>query len=261
MPPAPPAIDANTACIDGAGDIANEFDGAMALTVPSSTVICSGKRDTDVFTVTAPGTSGASLITYEIKQLNNEKLAPKITMFDANRKRDRDHNGRRSEHIRGWFVLQAGTSMYLRIGQVHGDEGKVALVLTATPLADAHEPNDTREQAKAVTGSTQGLMYRALNNKDATTDWYTFEVAKAGPVNFSIDMSEGIATKAAVSDANRKVVSRKQGGRGERIEWSWNAKGPGTYHLEVGSVHTIDASGRDDAASHLTRPYTLTIQQ
>jgi hypothetical protein len=254
-------LDANAPCIDGVGDIANEFDGATALPLPSATVICIAKGDTDVFTITAPGTTGASLITYDIKQLTNEKLAPKIAMFDGNRKRESENQGSRSQHIRGWIVLQAGTTMYLRVGQVHRDEGKLGLTMNVAPIADPFEPNDTRDNAKPYGAQINAIMNRALNNDDATSDWYTFDVTRPGPVNLSIDAAEGIATKAAISDGNRKVVNRKQGSRGERIEWSYNAKAPGTYHLEVSSVHRIATSGRDDVPSFLTRPYVLTITQ
>src|SRR5690606_38406942 len=113
-----------------------EFDGAVALTVPSTVVVCAGKRDVDVFSITAPGTTGASLITYEVKQLTDEKHAAKLAMFDANRKRDQEHNGRRSEHIRGWAVLQAGTQMFVKFSQVHNDDGKFAVTWTTTPIVD-----------------------------------------------------------------------------------------------------------------------------
>jgi hypothetical protein len=260
-PPPPPALDASSPCIDGSGDISNEFDGAAPLTAPSTTVVCIGKRDQDTFTITAPGTTGASLITYEIKQLTDDKHAAKVTVFDNNRKKELDHNGRRSEHLRGYAVLQAGTSMYLRLALVHPEEGKLALKLDVTPIEDPNEPNDTRETAKPVSGQTTATLYRALNNPGSTSDWYTFEVAKPGPVAMSVDMSEGLAAKVTVMDANKKVASRKAGGRSERLEWSWNAKTAGTYQVEVASVHPVPAAGKDDAPAYLTKPYTLTVSQ
>lgn len=259
-PPAP-AIDANAPCIDGAGDVANEFDGALPVTVPSTVVVCAGVKDVDVFTITAPGTTGASLITYDIKQLTDDKQGARLTIFDSNRKKDQDHIGRRSEHIRGWAVLQGGTQMFLKVAQVHREEGKFALTLNATPIADPNEPNDTREQAKPLTGTGSGISYGALNNKEAPSDWYTVEVAKAGPVNVAVDAAEKIAIKATAFDSNKKRLGIKNGGRGERIEWSFKAKAPGTYQLEIKSVHRIPATGRDDAPSHLTRPYTVTVSQ
>lgn len=260
-PPPPPVLDASSPCIDGSGDVPNEFDGAMALAVPSTVVVCAGKGDVDTFAITAPGTAGASLITYEIKQLSDDKQAAKIVMFDSNRKKDEERNGRRSEKIRGWAVLQAGTTMYVKLSQVHREEGKFAVTLGATQIADTSEPDDTRETAKPLAGTASAISYRALNNKDSTSDWFTLEVAKPGAVDVTVDAAENVAIKATVFDGNRKRVGAKNGGRGERIVWSFKAKAAGPHHLEISSVHKLPATGRDDAPSHLTRPYTVTVAQ
>ncbi|MGE3769249.1 MAG: hypothetical protein AB7L94_43755, partial [Kofleriaceae bacterium] len=247
QPAPPPVLDASAPCIDGTGDVSNEFDGAVALTVPSTTVVCSGKRDVDVFAITAPGTTGASLITYDVKQLTDDQHASKIELFDANRKAEHRNAGRRSEHIRGWAVLQAGTTMFVKFSQVHSDEGKFAITWTVAPIEDGNEPDDTRETAKTLgNGTASGLSYRALNNNDATSDWYTVEVAKPGPVTVALDAAENIAIKGTAFDGNRKRVGGKHGGRGERIEWSFKAKSAGTYAIEVSSIHRIETAGRDD---------------
>jgi hypothetical protein len=76
-----------------------------------------------------------------------------------------------------------------------------------------------------------------------------------------VDSAENVAAKIEVFDGNRKRAGVKHGTRGERVVWSFKAKTAGTYHVEISSVHRLAMTGRDDAPSHLTRPYTVTIEQ
>ena len=205
-----------------------------------------------------PGSGGASIITYEAHQVDNEKLGPKLAFFDANRKRmHRDHGGQ-GETVKGWLVAQAGTVVYLRVQQTYVDEGKIAVTLETKPVEDKYEPNDTRETAKPLGDGVEAFMYTAANNNAAGTDWYTFETTKRGSVNLVVDASEDVGIKAVVYDANRKRVSRKQGGRSERFEWSFKNKAAGKFYIELKSVYRQSVGGKGDVPGFLTKPYKLT---
>lgn len=260
-PPASPAgPDINGPCADAATDFANEFDGAVPLAATSATVVCSSRGDKDVFAVTIPAAPGGTIVRYEMR--GQSKLAPKLMVFDSNRKQVHHHAGSRNEHIQGWFFAEGGSQVYVRAMQIHGDQENYLLSLTATALGDATEPNDNLEQATPLQdGKGEGVMAWAINNKDAGSDWYSFDVAKAGPITITVDMPEDSAARINLFNANRKPMGSKVGSRAERVVWEVKKLTPGKHLVEIKSPHTVKVADKGEVPSRLSRRYSITITQ
>ena len=70
-------------------------------------------------------------------------------------------------------------------------------------------------------------------------------------------MSQDIAARVEILNANRRAVNRKSGGRGERIQVVTHVQ-RGTYYVRIYTIHDLASAGRGDLPPWLDRPYTLT---
>jgi len=255
-PPAPPPM----ACVDPADrDISDRFEQAMPIG-PGSTVGCTYRDDTDVFVVTAPAGNAGHILVYTLRGAHD--MAPVMQVLDANRASLHRHHGPKSSELKGWIHIAGGTSVYLRVAQVHGANEPYTLTLTATALTEPGEPNGDFERATPLqeNGFVQAFLSNAANDPSALNDWYRVDVRQDGNLMLDVDMSQDIAPVLEVLTATRRPVGRKNGARSERIQLPLRVQ-RGSYYVRVGTYHSVASAGGGDPPTWLTRPYTLTVSR
>lgn len=255
-PSAPPPM----ACVDPADrDISDRFEQAMPIG-PGSTVGCSYRGDADVFVVTAPAGNAGHILVYTLRGAH--EMAPKMQVLDANRASLHHHYGPKSSELKGWIHISGGTSVYLRVAQVHGANEPYTLTLAARALTEPGEPNGDFERATPLeeNGFVQAFLSNAANDPSALNDWYRVDVRQDGNLMLDVDMSQDIAPVVEVLTAARRPVGRKNGARSERIQLPVRVQ-RGSYYVRVGTYHSVASAGVGDPPTWLTRPYKLTVSR
>lgn len=140
--------------------------------------------------------------------------------------------------------------------QVH-DQGRDATdnyhpyLLTITGLSDNddNEPNDDAENAKSLSGDTEGyLSYRG------DEDWYSITASANEILKVSLSVSEGIAPAYTIVDeSGNEVVSRTN--EASELEFQEPLSAAGTYYL---IVHQRE---EDELEFDPEQAYELTIEQ
>lgn len=258
-PPAPAAPPPMT-CVDPADrDISDRFEQAMPIG-PGATVACIGRGDTDLFVVTAPPGNAGHIVVYTLRGAH--KMAPVMQVLDANRASLHRHYGPESSELKGWIHIAGGTSVFLRVSQVHGANEPYTLTLAATPLIEPGEPNGDVERATPLkeNGFVQAFLSTPANDPSALNDWYRVDVKQDGDLLLDVDMSQDIAPTVEVLTATRRPVARKSGARSERIQLPLRVQ-RGSYYVRVGTYHAVASAGEGDPPTWLTRPYKLTVSR
>ena len=248
------------ACVDPADrDISDRFEQAMPIG-PGTTVGCTHRNDDDLFIVTAPPGNAGHVLVYTLRGAH--EMAPKMHVLDANRSQLNQHYGPRSSELKGWVHIAGGTSVYLRVSQVHGANEPYTLTLAASALTEPGEPNGDLERATPLKddGFVQAFLSNPANDPSALNDWYRLDVRQDGNLMLDVDMSQDIAPVLEVKTAMRKPVARKSGARSERIQLPLRVQ-RGSYYVRVGTYHSVASAGAGDPPSWLTRPYKLTVSR
>ncbi len=255
-PPAQPPV----ACIDpGERDISDRFEQAMPIG-PGVTVGCIYRGDNDLFLVTAPAGNAGHLFTFALRGAH--QMAPGIQVLNFNRKSLHIHHVGTSQEARGWVHIAGGTSIYLRVSQVHGANEPYTLTLAATQVTEPGEPNGDLDHATPLTenGFVQAFMSNPANDPSALEDWYRVDVKADGNLTLDVDMSQDVSPHIKVLSAMRRPVGARSGAPGERIQLPLRVQ-RGSYYVRIGSVVGVPSAGRGDPPSWLTRPYKLTISR
>lgn len=259
-PPPAPAAPPPMACVDPADrDISDRFEQAMPIG-PGATVGCTYRNDTDLFIVTAPAGNAGHVLVYTLR--GAQEMAPVMQVLDANRASLHRHSGPRSSELKGWIHIAGGTSVYLRVSQVHGVNEPYTLTLAANALAEPGEPNGDVERATPLKedGFVQAYLSNPANDPAALNDWYRLDVKQDGNLMLDVDMSQDIAPVVEVVTAMRRPVVRKSGARSERIQVPVRVQ-RGSYYVRVGTYHSVASAGAGDPPTWLTRPYKLTVSR
>ena len=259
-PPPAPAAPPPMACVDPADrDISDRFEQAMPIG-PGTTVGCTYRNDDDLFVVTAPAGNAGHVLVYTLRGAH--EMAPKMQVLDANRSSLHSHYGPRSSELKGWVHIAGGTSVYLRVSQVHGANEPYTLTLAASALTEPGEPNGDVERATPLKedGFVQAFLSNPANDPAALNDWYRVDVGHDGKMILDVDMSQDIAPVVEVVTAMRRPVVRRSGSRSERIQVPVRVQ-RGSYYVRVGTYHSVASAGSGDPPSWLTRPYKLTVSR
>ena len=259
-PPPAQAAPPSVACVDPADrDISDRFEQAMPIG-PGATVACTYRGDTDLFVVAAPAGNAGHVLTYTLRGVH--QMAPIIQVLDANRASLDRQSGGSSTELRGWVHIAGGTSIYLRVSQIHGANEPYTLTLAASQLTEPGEPNGDFERATPLkeNGFVQAFISNAANDPSALNDWYRVDVRADGNLMLDVDMSQDIAPVVEVLSAARRPVGRKSGARSEHIQLPLRVQ-RGSYYVRVGSVHSVARAGGGDPPTWLTRPYKLTVSR
>ena len=259
-PPPAPAAPPPISCVDPADrDISDRFEQAMPIG-PGTTVGCTYRNDTDLFIVTAPAGNAGHVLVYTLR--GAQEMAPVMQVLDANRASLHRHTGPRSSELKGWIHIAGGTSVYLRVSQVHGVNEPYTLTLAANALTEPGEPNGDVERATPLKedGFVQAYLSNPANDPAALNDWYRVDVARDGKMILDVDMSQDIAPVVEVVTAMRRPVARKTGARSERIQLPVRVQ-RGSYYVRVGTYHAVASAGEGDPPTWLTRPYKLTVSR
>jgi hypothetical protein len=258
-PPAPSAPPSPGPCIDpGPQDIPDLFDRPAPISAGSTIVGCIARGDADLFLVSVPPGAAGQLVVFSLRGAN--EMAPVIRVFDANRKQIDQVNRGAHQELRGWAYVAGGSQFFLRVGQIHGANEAYTLTTSATPLAEAGEPNNDAERAMPLVPgrAVSAFLAGPLNDPGAIDDWYRIDARRDGDMAIDIDMSQGIVPMVKLFDVNRREVTRQSAGAGERFRFQAKVR-RGVYHLKLGSIHRVPAAGENDPPQALTRPYVITL--
>jgi hypothetical protein len=258
--PAPPPTSSG-GCLDAGADITDRFDEAYPLAPTSRTTLCMQRGDIDVFAITAPPGAAGTVVRFSVHP--EIEMAPVVEIFDGNRRSDRNLYGKKGEQVRGWAYVAGGTTLYLKVRQIHGAQETYTLALDSGALPEANEPNNTMEFATplALGASTTGFLARPFNDEAVAADWYRVELPTPGRLAIDVDMSQGVSSRVVLFDSNRKQRGQRGGGRGERYQHSFDKLAAGTYYLKLDSSHGLDESDGGDLPESLTRAYTIAISR
>jgi hypothetical protein len=248
------------ACVDPADrDISDRFEQAMPIR-PGSIVACTYRGDVDLFVVTAPPGNAGHILVYTLRGAH--EMAPVMQVLNANRASLHHHSGPVSSELKGWIHVAGGTSVYLRVKQVHGANEPYTLTLAATALTEPGEPNGDFEQATPLKegGYVEAFLSNAANDPSALDDWYRVDVRGDGNLMLDMDMSQDIAPTLKVLTETRRPVGGKSGARGERIQLPVRVQ-RGIYYVRVGTYHAVPSAGDGAPPTWLTRPYKLTVSR
>jgi hypothetical protein len=174
--------------------------------------------------------------------------------------------------IKGWVVVQGGTTWYLETKDLAGDAlataRTYALTVEATPIADGGEPDSKEKQVALTMGQpVEAWFVAAANEPGPEEDWYAVTIPK--------DMKKKTTMKIAIDGVGSKiqVVARVYDGKGADIGGGTGAsegaalatdvklRGPGTYLIQVKNLAGAGTpmAGMGDAADNATKPYTITV--
>ncbi|WP_428268368.1 PPC domain-containing protein [Haliangium sp.] len=230
----------------------------MALEPTSTITGCMSRGDKDMYVVTVPSDAGGTVV--EVRLRGQNEMAPRLELLDGDRNRIEYESGSKGAEIMSWAHVAAGTSIYVRVDQIHGVDEGYTLTLSSGPVAEPGEPNDTWETATPLTlgTPTQGIMSAVANNKDQIVDWYRFEATESGTVEVTADMTGEAAPKVEVLNGDRKRVKYNSAGRGARARFDVPVE-PGTYYIRVSTGHALKPAGGEQVPPHLVKPYSITV--
>ena len=209
-PPGPPPM----ACVDPADrDISDRFEQAMPIG-PGATVGCTYRGDADVFVVTAPpGNAGHVVVSPCAARTRWRRCAGAGRQPPSLHR----HSGPSSSELKGWMHIAGGTSVYLRVSQIHGANEPYTLTLSASALTEPGEPNGELERATplAENGFVEAYLSNPANDPSALNDWYRVDVKQDGNLTLDVDMSQDIAPVLEV-EVRDATAGRPQDGRAQR---------------------------------------------
>jgi hypothetical protein len=103
------------------------------------------RSDMDMFVTTAPPGAAGSIIHFSVR--GQTKLSPTVRVFDANRKTLLADSAPPSAELQGWVHVAAGTPVFLRVSQIHGETEPYFLTLRTDALPEPGEPNNEMTRA------------------------------------------------------------------------------------------------------------------
>ena len=178
-------------------------------------------------------------------------------------------SGPRSSELKGWIHIAGGTSVYLRVSQVHGVNEPYTLTLAANALAEPGEPNGDVERATPLKedGFVQAYLSNPANDPAALNDWYRLDVKQARKPDAKNDPGRRHESGHRAGRGGRdrdasSPVARKSGARSERIQLPLRVQ-RGSYYVRVGTYHSVASAGAGEGnpLTWLTRPYKLTVSR
>jgi hypothetical protein len=187
--------------------------------------------------------------------------------------------------LQSTFTIDAGASLFFYWAAAPGQTYRIAVSpfnpftgaflykwkATYTPVTDAYEPNDTREQAKPIAVGTpiDALFFaghkRATVAIDEFKDFYAFDLA-AGMVTLKVDrVPSMVRPEVELYDGagNRigpaRMFNNTPGGS---INVSTTvAKGPHRLEVRIFSLAPETAKNAMAVPDNFTQPYRLTVSQ
>lgn len=145
---------------------------------------------------------------FVLLELQNKSttLAPQAIIYSSDKNQiTRTYNGTHGGNLNYRFLVAPAQTYYVQVHEFrHNRKGKYLLRLSALKLYDAHEPNQTLLQAKAV--STDDIVEANLMDGH-DYDFYQFESQQTGRIEIQFDnRSSTIAPHLQLFNANKSSL-------------------------------------------------------
>jgi hypothetical protein len=166
-----------------------------------------------------------------------------------------------------WLPAAAGQTFRAEVKMYSAIPPEYTFYATYTPLEDAYEPNNEREEAAPIElgQPIQGHIFQGYSsqaNPTADEDWYEVSLA-AGSMQIALDLPETLGLYVYLyNDAGTQVGSYAYGTMGVDVMHEWTSLNLGTYYVVVKYYTGQMAHGTSTTAPDFElEPYTLTVTQ
>jgi len=252
-------------------------DTASTLTLNTDATFCLGVGDVDFVAFTTPASDmGGGTVQLQFTQVGTPvALDVEVTAASDNGPVTSAYNTAGGASLTIWFSAKPNTTFKAKIHNFAGSASEAAkynLNVVYTAVADAFEPNDTRDAAKPLTLGTAANAYfvggysAGTEPRTAYDDWYSVSVVARRAIrvqlsNIATDWSPYVEVFAADNSAfDSKYVTTD--GQSIDLTSSDLVTAAGTYTIRVYSFAGYPAAdGKGALADHLTRPYSITVSQ
>jgi len=252
-------------------------DLATPYVLNSTVVACIGTaNDVDVYSFTAPATDPAG--GYVLLSLTDVGATGNVdvTLFSAaaNSSNDEIYKTDDGASLFAYLAVAPGVTYRIQVNQFAGGTALYRYTMKATyvPLADAYEPNDTKDTAKPIALATPIMAFLSAGyiaepyKGEAFVDWYSVPLAVGAATIKLANMPTDIAGDVQLFDPRgEKVGEMYTTTNGANVMLTADVMTAGTYKLMVepfsGGPRAVGEVVAMVPPDHFTRPYTLTVTQ
>src|SRR5688572_9207052 len=250
----------------GVPEAVNNEDRDHAQPLGSSATICvDDDDDEDWFYIDAPDDGKAHVIRLDVEQTAEAHLGVAVYA-------DKDD----SEITHTSFDLGVTDALYLTVApgsrtlldfyEYGTSRGLITLKTSLTTELDENEPNNDRDEAKAISagsGVHGQILVPYLTAEDReSADWYRVEL-KAGPhVLHLTQVPERVWLGVWISDSNRVEVDwARPPNAGALFDFEFEVPADGAYYLELDNYPAeLPVAVQGDPETYLSEGYVFTIE-
>ncbi len=259
-------VDSTEAC--GVNGVDDTRATSRAFLLGGGVNACVGTaEDVDYYEFTAPSDNSGGYVSIEVDNVSDNGAISFTVESGENDVVIFDNSALDAASITGFIGVVPGEKYRVAVRNYVGfaTAFKYRLKLDYTRINDSYEPNDKRDDAKAITIGTavNAYMWKGFGESTKWDDWYKVTLA-AG--NASINVTNVPTDVAIITDLvtadGTLVVSRTSTNEGAAVTLTPTLVTAGTYYVRVGtsSYPIIESRGLTYPDS-FTRAYALTISQ
>jgi len=252
-------------------------DLATPYVLGSTVVACIGAaNDVDVYSFTAPATDLAG--GYVLLSLTDVGATGNVdvTLFSAadNSSIDEIYKTDDGASLFAYLAVAPGVTYRIQVNQFAGGNALYRYTMKGAyvPIADAYEPNDTKDTAKPIAVGTPIMASLSSGyvldpyKGEAFADWYSVPLAVGAATIKLANMPTDISGDVQLFDpSGEKVDEMYTTTNGANVMLTTEVMTAGTYKLVVqpfaGGPRAADEAVAMVPPDHFTRLYTLTVTQ
>ena len=252
-------------------------DLATPYVLGSTVIACIGTpADKDLYSFTAPVTDAAGgyvMLSFTDVGATGDM---DLTLFSAadNSSIDEEYKTDPGASLFAYLAVAPGVTYRIQVAQFSSSDVPVRYTMKAAyvPIADAYEPNDTKDTAKPIAVATPIMASLSAGyvsdpyKGEAFADWYSVPLA-VGPATITFaNAPTDIAGDIQLLDPNGEQVDEKYTlTNGANVTLTADVKTAGIYKFAVqpfsGAPRPADSTVAGVSPDHFTRLYTLTVTQ
>ena len=232
-------------------------------------------EDIDTYEFQAPsGDPAGGYYEGALTDVGPGRIEAQISSASDNGQIDRTHTDDSGSSLFFYFAAAPGQKYRVAVANLPPFTAgfRYTFKATYTKLADAYEPNDTRESAKPIPLGTPISAFMFAGHKTSAvaseefTDWYSFTLG-AGMVNIRVDdVPSNVRVEAFLYDADGTKVDAPRMSNdnfGGSFDVTTKVITPGPHRLELGTFPPAPLPyGKGmNLPDNFTKPYKLTVTQ
>jgi hypothetical protein len=252
-------------------------DTATAITAPAMFTSCIGTReDVDFYELAAPNDSGGGY--YQISFTQIADWSVDVIAFNVSDNGELGHiyANNNGQDLHAYLAAAPGKKYRFSVGGfagVNNPPARYTMKVSYTKVADAQEPNNTRETAKPITlgAPVMGYMFEGTSDvpmkAEETVDWYTVTAA-AGNLTATIEMVPANYTcYVQIIDSAGKSDYALGPNDGANCTMTLKEAAAGAYRIQVRPFFVRPGDFFDRAMTSIQlpdnyiHPYKLTVTQ